>query len=69
MSAGVTPCAGEPEGLPFLQTTSLVPKAPVDPDPEVLAPAVVVDVPEDLSSLRPHAAATIAMTHSNTNHR
>jgi hypothetical protein len=52
-----------------LHTTSLVPKAPGEALPEVLAAAVVVDEPLDLSSLRPQAAATMAMTHSNTNHR
>jgi hypothetical protein len=69
ISVGDTPCAGEPDGLPFLHTTSLVPKAPVEALPEVLAAAVVVDDPLDLLSLRPQAAATMAMTHSNTNHR
>src|SRR3954452_4059438 len=69
MSVGDTPWAGDPDGLPFLQTTSLVPKAPVEALPPVPAPAVVVDVLLDVLPLRPQAAATMAMTHSNTTHR
>jgi hypothetical protein len=71
MSDDVTPVAGEPVGLPGLQTTSDVPNAPAF-DPE----AVVVSVPEvgvvlELVGelLRPHAASAIAMTQTNANHR
>src|SRR4051794_24388488 len=51
ISLGVTPWAGEPDALPFLQTTSLVPNARVGAPPDVLAAcAVVLLVPPDLSS-------------------
>ena len=70
ISVGVTPCAGEPDGLPFLQTTSLVPNAPV----EALAAARGLRRRGRLGRpprcrSRPHAATTTAMTHRNANHR
>ena len=56
ISVGLTPWAGEPDGLPFLHTTSLVPNAP-DDALAVLAPFEVVEVSEPLSlSSRPQAA-------------
>jgi hypothetical protein len=66
---GETPCAGAPDGLPFLQTTSLVPNAPVDASPLLALFDVVVVSELDSLSLRPQAATTSAMTHRNANHR
>ena len=68
MSEAVTPGAGDPDGVPFLQTTPLVPKAPVA---LVVLAAVVDDVPPSPAPfellLRPHAAITNAMTQMNAN--
>jgi hypothetical protein len=73
ISLAVTPCAGEPEGFPFLQTTSLVPNAPaLAPEPELeledeLGGVVLLEVA--LDPLRPHAATAIAITQTNATHR